>query len=214
MYESCTCLLSDIFVSGSWTGILQNPDFESPPTNLPENSTDPFFLLNENTTLPGWTFQGTVQYVKASKSTPLPGNGHAVQLGQDGKINQTFIANGDNLNYILTFTLTYGGQDCLVDAGLVVSAPDSHGVFAFKQNYGKEKWQSFAHYLGIWGEDQPINIVFESQAVESDVNSTCWPIVDSLLIKTFGTLVQGHGKYISAMKFLFLCLVESLLFIL
>ncbi|XVF16207.1 hypothetical protein REPUB_Repub10bG0011700 [Reevesia pubescens] len=175
-------------------GYLQNPDFESPPKNLTGNSSATFVMLNENNTIPGWTFQGTVQYVTAGQTIALPDNGHAIQLGQDGKINQTFKADADYMNYMLTFTLAPGGQNCSVNANIVVSGPDNQGVFSFKQHYGKETWQSYAQYLGLGGQEEPINLVFESQAVESDDNSTCWPIIDSLLVKTVGTLVQGKDN--------------------
>lgn len=156
-------------------------------------------LLNGNNTIPGWTFEGTVQYVTASQTIRLPDNGHAIQLAQDGRINQTFAANGDDLIYILTLTLAPGGQNCSANANLVVSAPDSHGVYSLKQHYGKETWKSYGHYLGRWGQDEPINLVIQSQSTESDDNSTCWPVIDMLLLKSSKTLVQGNGKgiYIS-----------------
>lgn len=161
--------------------------------NLSSNaSSGAFVLLDQNTTLPGWTFQGTVQYVT---SPDLPDSGHAVQLGEDGKINQTFIAKGDDLNYILTFALIPGGENCSSSSGLSVSGPDSNSVFSYKQNYSKVPWQSYSHNLGKWGNGEPINLVLESQAIDSDTNSTCWPIVDTLLIKTVGvTLDQDSGK--------------------
>jgi len=170
---------------------LENPDFESPPLNLPTNSNASSVSLDQNSTLPGWTFQGTVLYVE------LPDTGHVVQLGEDGKINQTFIAKGDELNYILTFALIHAGQNCTSSAGLSVSGPDSNAVFSYRQNYSKVSWQSYSHNLGSWGNGEPINLVLESQAIDSDsdTNSTCWPIIDTLLIKTVGvTLVQDSGK--------------------
>lgn len=148
-------------------------------------------LLDENSTLPGWTVQGTVQYIT---SLELPDTGHAIQLGEDGKINQTFIAKGDVLNYILTFALIPGGQNCSASAGLIVSGPDSNAVFSYRHNYSQVPWQSYSHSLGSWGNGEPINLVLESQTIDSDTNSTCWPVVDTLLIKTVGvTLVQDSG---------------------
>ncbi|XP_017605997.1 protein DUF642 L-GALACTONO-1,4-LACTONE-RESPONSIVE GENE 2 [Gossypium arboreum] len=169
---------------------LQNSDFESPPKNLTRNSNVPFVLLNENNTIPGWTFQGTVQYVTAGRTMALPDNGHAIQLGQDAKINQTFQANGDYMEYILTFTLAPDGQNCSANANIIVSGPDNQGIFSFKQHYGKQAWQSYGQYLGLAGQDETVNLVFESQAVESDDNSTCWPVIDSLLVKAVEKPVQ------------------------
>ncbi|XP_031252537.1 uncharacterized protein LOC116110455 isoform X2 [Pistacia vera] len=123
-----------------------------------------------------------------------PDNGHAIQLGQDGKINQTFIATGDNMNYLLTFTLVPGGQNCSANADVVVSAPDSRGVFSLKQHYGKESWESYGHYLGRWDRGEPINLVIESLTTESDANSTCWPMIDMLFLKTDPALAQADGN--------------------
>ncbi|KAL1206041.1 BIIDXI-like protein [Cardamine amara subsp. amara] len=174
---------------------LENPDFESPPLNLPKNLNASSVSLDQNSTLPGWTFQGTVLYVT---SLELPDTGHAVQLGEDGKINQTFIAKGDDLNYILTFALIRGGQNCSSSAGLSVSGPDSNAVFSYRDNISKVSWQSYSHNLGRWGNGEPINLVLESQAIDSDTNSTCWPIIDTLLIKTIGvTLVQESGNLLT-----------------
>lgn len=76
------------------TDLLQNPDFELPPPNLPGDSNAPVVLFNENNTIPGWTFEGNVEYITSGSTVVLPGNGHAVQLDRDGKINQTFTSNG------------------------------------------------------------------------------------------------------------------------
>lgn len=175
------------------TDILQNPDFELQPSNLPGNITAPIVLSNENNTIPGWTFEGTVQYVSGSLTVPLPGNGHAIELGQDGKINQTFKANGDLRQYLLTFTLARISQSCSTNASLIVSALDSESIFSLKEKYGKETWESYGHQLGKWGDGESINLVFKSQAVETDSNSTCWPIVDKLLLKTVVPVTQSSG---------------------
>ncbi|XVF57784.1 hypothetical protein PTKIN_Ptkin07bG0009900 [Pterospermum kingtungense] len=181
------------FVSADY---LQNPSFESPPNNLTGNSTSaPFVLLNENNTIPGWTFQGTVEYVTAGQTIALPdNNGHGILLGQDGKLNQTFKADAEFMNYILTFTLAPGGQNCSANASVEVSGPDNQGVFSFKQHYGEETWQSYGLFLGLGGQEEPINLVFETQAIESDDNSTCWPVIGSLLVKSVETLLQGKDN--------------------
>lgn len=183
-------------VCSSFIDLLQNPDFESPPTNLSANATS-FVLLKENNSIPGWTFEGTVLYVKASQNISLPENGHAIQLGQDGKINQTFTANGDIVTYLLTFTLALGGPvNCTANASLAISAPDSNAVFSVKQHFGKQTWQRYGHYLGSWGDGEPVDLVFESQTAESDPNSTCWPVIDTLQLQTIGSLPKANGKQI------------------
>ncbi|KAJ0111483.1 hypothetical protein Patl1_03025 [Pistacia atlantica] len=98
----------------------------------------------------------------------LPDNGHAIQLGQDGKINQTFIANGDNMNYLLTFILVLGVENCSANADALMFGPeslDSGGVFS-------------------------LNLTNQS-----DANSICWPVIDMPLLKTVETLVKAIGKY-------------------
>ncbi|KAF2316435.1 hypothetical protein GH714_041776 [Hevea brasiliensis] len=96
--------------------------------------------------------------------------------------------------YLLTFTLAPGGQNCSTNANVGVSAPDSHSIFSFKQDYGKEGWETFGLYLGSWEQQEPINLVLESQSTESDANSTCWPLIDKLLLKTIETLVPGDNN--------------------
>ncbi|XP_019058907.1 PREDICTED: uncharacterized protein LOC109115987 [Tarenaya hassleriana] len=124
-FQRITLLL--LILTTATAAFLQNPDFESPPLNLPENSnssSSTFVLLGQNSTVPGWTYQGTVQ-----------------------------------------------------------------------QNYSKHPWQSYGHNLGTWGNDEPINLVLESQTTDSDTNSSCWPIIDTMLIKTVGvTLVPDNGN--------------------
>ena len=161
------------------------------------NFTSSFTLLGQNNTVPGWTFDGTVQYVTATQNISLPGNGHAIQLCEDGKINQTFIANGSITDYLLTFTVAPGDRNCSYNADVVVSVPDSTMAFSLKQHYAKEKWETYGHYLGSWGEGEPVDLVFQSQAAESDPNSTCWSVIDSLLLKRVGALPDANGKYIS-----------------
>ncbi|KAF4385740.1 hypothetical protein F8388_010296 [Cannabis sativa] len=174
--------------------LLQNPSFESPPSNLPKDSKSPFVLLNKNNTIPGWTFEGTVLYVTADETISLPNNGHAVQLGEDGIINQTFLASADHLRYVLTLTIAPPdqNQNCSDNADIVISAPDSKGVFSLKQPYGKETWESYGHYLGSWGDGESINLVIHSQADDSNTSSICWPVIDELLIKSMPKLVQGN----------------------
>ncbi|MCL7029443.1 hypothetical protein MKW94_009887 [Papaver nudicaule] len=74
---------------------LQNPHFETPPINMPMNSTNPFV-----------SYQGTMKYVSSSK-----GN-NTIYLGENGKINQTFKANIESNHYYLTFDLQPAQSNC------------------------------------------------------------------------------------------------------
>lgn len=181
-----------MFTTLHFSDLLQNADFESPPTNLPKRMRPPFLLSKENNIFPGWTFEGTVMYVTADETISLPSNGHAVLLGEDGKINQTFITNADYMHYVLSFTISPGGQNCSA-SDVVVSAPDSNGVFSLKQHYGKEVWQSYGHYLGSWDKGEPVNLVFQSQTAEFNSSPICPPVIDKLLLKSMPKPVQDNG---------------------
>ncbi|XP_022928227.1 uncharacterized protein LOC111435121 [Cucurbita moschata] len=174
--------------------LLKNSDFESPPSNLPENSNKTSVKLNENSTIPGWTFQGTGEYITVSQNISLPEKGHAILLGEDGRINQTFIADVDFLNYLLTFALAPGGQNCSSTAPLLVSAPDSDAMFTFSQHYGKEPWEVHGVFLGSWGDEEPVNLQIGSQA--NDSTPACWPVIDSLHIKTMGIVMPDSGNLV------------------
>lgn len=135
----------------------------------------------------------------AGADLSLPRNGHAILLGQDGKINQTFTANGEEMQYLLTFTLARGVQKCTSNASLVVSAPDSSAQFSLTLKYGKEPWEVYGHQLGSWGGGESVNLVIQSQAIDADPNSTCWPVVDALSLITIGSLKQGNGMQFSVL---------------
>ncbi|XP_057494149.1 protein DUF642 L-GALACTONO-1,4-LACTONE-RESPONSIVE GENE 2-like [Actinidia eriantha] len=164
--------------------ILQNPYFESPPTNITSNSSSALLLLTDANTIPGWSFSGTVRYVTSGHNISLSGNGHAVQLGPSGKINQTFRANGNYMGYLLTFTLAPSNEECFNNSIAVnVSAPGRSKVFSLERRYGKEMWQSHACYLGSWDDvREPINLEIQRASFDKDSNLTCDPIVDTFLI--------------------------------
>lgn len=150
----------DIFC---FTDFLQNPGFETPPPTLAANKTIPFVELKENDTIPRWTFEGKVQYVMATQNLTLPDNGHAIQPGQDGKIGQSFITSGEDMNYLLTIAIAPGGLNCSENADVEVSAPDRHAIISLKQSYGKQTWESYGLYLGRWGRNESIDLVIQSQ---------------------------------------------------
>lgn len=181
-----------MFTIWHFSDLLQNADFESPPSNLPERMRPPYLLSKENNILPGWTFEGTVMYVASDETISLPSNGHGVSLGEDGMINQTFTTSAGYMHYVLSFTVAPGGQNC--SAGdVVVSAPDSKGVFSLKQHYGKEAWESYGHYLGSWDKGELVNLVIQSQAAEFNSSAICPPVIDKLLLKSMPKLVQDNG---------------------
>ncbi|KAI3417921.1 uncharacterized protein J3R85_014053 [Psidium guajava] len=166
--------------------LLHNPDFETPPPGSPANSTAPF-LLGQNDTLPGWSFGGEVYYLTASGD----GQGHAVQLGQDGTINQTFAASADYADYLVTFAIaSSGGGNCSSNGSVVISAPDSRGVFPVAEN----QQAVYGQFLGSWRDGEAIDLAIGSETTESDVNATCWPVVDSIVLKSIPSLVKANDN--------------------
>ncbi|KAL2519709.1 hypothetical protein Adt_15956 [Abeliophyllum distichum] len=164
--------------------ILRNLDFETPPANTTANNTSRFLPLTNSNTIPGWSFNGTVWYVSSGPNISLPGNGHAVQLGENGKINQTFGATDDYLQYILTFTLTGRREDCFNNSTAVnISVPQRSRVFSLQGHFGRNLWETYAFYLGSWGSKvDSINLEITSVTTNAATNITCWPIVDTFLV--------------------------------
>ncbi|KAI3720404.1 hypothetical protein L6452_21320 [Arctium lappa] len=164
--------------------ILQNPSFESPPTNLTTNATSQFVLLDAKTNvIPGWSFNGTVWYVTSGENISLPGNGHGLQLGPNGTINQTFKSTG-SYDYVLTFTLAPSRKNCANNSTAVnVSGPGASKVFFFKESLGNEQWQTYGFSFGRRENRRGfMSVKIQSVATSNRSNITCWPIVDTLLV--------------------------------
>ncbi|XP_030544651.2 uncharacterized protein LOC115751080 [Rhodamnia argentea] len=188
MKKAASTLVLQFLLLGfaSAADLLQNPDFETPPPGVPANSTGPF-LLWQNDTLPGWSFSGEVYYLTASGD----GQRRAVQLGQDGTINQTFAASADYADYLVTFAIaSSGGANCSSNGSVVISAPDSRGVFPV----GEKQRAVYGQFLGSWGDREAIDLVIGSETTESDVNATCWPVVDSIVLKSITSLVKANDN--------------------
>ncbi|KAI3467697.1 hypothetical protein Pfo_024360 [Paulownia fortunei] len=169
---------------------LQNPDFENPPANVTANATSQFLLLTKENSIPGWSLNGTVWYVTSGGNLSFPGNGHAVQLGENGKINQTLRGSTDDIwDYVLSFTLAARNEDCTNNHTAVnVSV---HGrsflersrVFFLERNFSRKLWGSRAFYLGGLGRGDSVNLEIRSVTTNSGDNVTCWPVVDAFTVK-------------------------------
>ncbi|XP_073314963.1 protein BIIDXI-like [Primulina huaijiensis] len=171
--------------------ILQNPDFEIPPMNIVENETSQLLLLhNKQNPIPGWSFDGTVWYVTPAANLSLPGNGHAIQLGENGRINQTFKGTDDYSDYILTFTLAAQNENCFNNftaVNISVLDPeyddDRSRVFSLERNLSRQLWISYGFHLGSWGsKTDSINLEIMSVAQNLEQNVTCWPVVDNFIV--------------------------------
>ncbi|MFS8020455.1 hypothetical protein Hanom_Chr16g01415761 [Helianthus anomalus] len=163
---------------------LENSGFESQPTNLTTNSTSQFVLLDTKTNvIPGWSFNGTVWYVTAGGNISLPENGHGLQLGPNGVINQTFKTDG-SYYYTLTFTLAPSSMNCANNFTAVnVSGSDESKVFIYKESFGSEMWQTYAYSMSREIQRGIMGIQFQSVAGSND----CWPIIDTLLVNGIGS---------------------------
>ncbi|PWA34956.1 hypothetical protein CTI12_AA614080 [Artemisia annua] len=181
---------------------LQNPSFESPPTNIRTNASSQFVLLNTlSNVIPGWSFQGTVWYVTGGNSVSLPGNGHGLQLGINGMISQTFRHDFISDDYVLTFTLAPSSLSCANSATAIrISGPSLSKVFTYKGSLGKETWQTYAYAL--WRNEVPtssITLQIESVAASSRSNSACWPIIDDLLLTgiNYPRIYTGNNGFLN-----------------
>nr|GEY17590.1 lysine--tRNA ligase, cytoplasmic-like [Tanacetum cinerariifolium] len=171
---------------------LQNSGFETRPTNLSKNATSEFVLLDSNiNAIPGWSYNGTVRYVTSGGNVSLPGNGHGMQLGPNGMINQTFKPD-DSYDYVLTFTLASSSAECANNSTAVnVSGPSVSKVFYFEESLGNETWQTRAYSLG-WSDFQTGSMSVQIKSVvnssRGNTNTACWPIIDTLLVTGIQTV--------------------------
>ncbi|KAK3040847.1 hypothetical protein RJ639_029191 [Escallonia herrerae] len=156
---------------------FKNPDFESPPTNIKTNTYTPFLLLGRNETLPGWSFSGTVQYVTSGPNISLPGNGHAVQLGLGGTINQ-YSRTRDSTNMSLPSSLLLRVRTAITTPMLLTLL-----FLGDPRRYGREMQESHAYSLENFADERNlINLEIRSVPTNADSNVRCWPVVDTFLI--------------------------------
>ncbi|KAI3891102.1 hypothetical protein MKW98_007407, partial [Papaver atlanticum] len=181
-------LLLQLQIASAFAANLKNPDFEKPPTNIPKNSTNQFIPLNSTiNTLPGWSYQGTVQY-----------------------INQTFKAVKEfdqNYDYILTFSLKPAQPNCTSPTSVTISVPNRSVVVSFDKKFGNSSsWQTHASYLGVHGNKELINLTIENQSTNT---TKCGVVLDSFIFElipnpiTYDTdfwFEYENGKEISKFK--------------
>ncbi|KAL7093932.1 hypothetical protein ACP275_11G070000 [Erythranthe tilingii] len=187
-----TCMMTISYAED----FLQNPDFEIPPSNISANSTTSQFIrLTKANSIPGWSFNGTVSYVTSGANLLFPGSGgaHALQLGENGTINQTFRANTDETyDYVVSFNLIPQSEDCANNRTTVNvtlrEKPFRYRSMAFSlgRNLTTNLWESHAFFLGRLRVDGSVDIRIESVKVTNTKdgnNVTCWPMVDAFNVK-------------------------------
>ncbi|THU49756.1 hypothetical protein C4D60_Mb06t12880 [Musa balbisiana] len=202
-------LLEEIFLillaalAAASAALLQNGNFEFPPSNIKPNSSTPLLPLSKNNTIPGWSFNGTVYYVTAGPNISLPDNGHAIQLGLNGVIRQTIRLTSIYAQYILTFSITSVNGSCKAPAAVLnVSFVGSwfykSSVFLVEGKYGRKSWESHACSLGrMAGEGDPVVLELRSQSVEADHNVTCGPVVDTAILKRFDPMGGYADEFVN-----------------
>ncbi|KAI3876289.1 hypothetical protein MKX03_001536 [Papaver bracteatum] len=157
---------------------LQNPDFETPPTN----STYPFLALDSAINyLPQWFSQGNVSYVIASSQ------GNYRYLGQNGKITQEFKANEESNHYILTFSLQPDQPNCANTTSVTISVPDRSVVVSFSNKFAggnkSSNWQTHGVYLGIHGNGELVTLSLESSNTTTAFTDCGVRLEDSIILK-------------------------------
>ncbi|KAI3919715.1 hypothetical protein MKX01_000156 [Papaver californicum] len=172
-------VIFQLLIASASAADLQNPDFETPPTNIPKNSTNPFIPLDSTiNTLPDGL------------------EGNAIYLGQNGKINQTFNAINEfdqNYDYLLTFNLKPAQPNCTSPTSVTVSLPNRSVVVSFEKKFGNHSnWQTHACYLGVHGNKELINLIIENQPTDQSTNTTkCGVVLDSFILK----LIPNPASY-------------------
>ncbi|MCL7030506.1 hypothetical protein MKW94_017221 [Papaver nudicaule] len=186
---------------------LQNPGFESPPTNIPKNSTNTFASLNSTiNSIPGWSYEGTVKYVTSSTGPDDKKGGgggqHAIYLGQNGKINQTFEANEESNHYLLTFNLQPAQSNCSNPTSVIVSVPDRAVRISYQQKFGIDSWETHGCYLGSHGHGDLINLIIENQTTDQSMDddddlgntTNCGVVLDSFILKNIANPIKNSEK--------------------
>ncbi|MCL7044267.1 hypothetical protein MKW94_023989 [Papaver nudicaule] len=173
-------LLLQLLIASAFAAGLRNPDFEIPPTNMPKNSTNASIPLNSTiNTIPGWSYQGTVKYVISSGQ-----GGNAIYLGQNGKINQTFKAMQEfdqNYDFILSLNLKPAQPNCTSPTSVTVSLPNRSVVVSFDKKFGNQSgWQSHACYLGVYGNEELIDLALENRSTNT---TKCDVVLDSFTFR-------------------------------
>lgn len=164
------------------------------------SSTTAFLLTSGANTVPGWSYNGTVWYISSSPNYSLPGDGHGIKLGENGKINQTFRPNNDVLYYVVSFTLAAENENCYNNSTAVnVSVPRMSKVFSLEsKSFSRKMWESHAFYLEPWGGiEDSINLEIKSVKIDAQPkNITCWPVVDTIVMQRYGPPIGYSGKHI------------------
>ncbi|XP_008792993.2 uncharacterized protein LOC103709448 [Phoenix dactylifera] len=167
-------------------GLLNNGDFETPPTRGFPN---PRLAAGEDTTsLPGWTINGTVELIESDQRQGgmiliVPQGKHAVRLGNEAEVSQDL-----ELEKGSTYSVTFSAaRTCAQLEALNVSAAGAAAAAVDLQTlYSVEGWDAYAWAFQAQQEEgAEARLAFKNPGMEED--PTCGPVIDNIAIKKLFT---------------------------
>lgn len=164
-------------------GLLNNGDFETPPTGGFPN---PSLAAGEGTTsLPSWTINGTVELIESGQRQGamiliVPEGKHGVRLGNDAEVSQDV-----ELEKGSTYSVTFSAaRTCAQLEELNLTAAGAAATVDLQTLYSVEGWGAYAWAFQAQQEEKT-KLAFKNPGMEDD--PTCGPIIDNIAIKKLFT---------------------------
>lgn len=160
-------------------GLLPNGDFEQTPQSWAVVGT---VIVGENL-LPQWKIGELVEYISSgdqshnSVQLRIPNNGHAVRLGNSGKVSQQIHGLNNGSYYAMSFSV---GKTCAKTVNLNVSFIPYSQIFSIKIIYDRNGWDAHAWAFKAIVETHEV-VLFNPN--EDYNNPNCRPLLDGVAIK-------------------------------
>jgi len=160
-------------------GLLPNGNFEEAPQSWAVVGT----VIVGQDLLPQWKISGLVEYISSGDQSHntlqvrIPGNGHAVRLGNSGKISQVVKGLNKGSYYTLSFSV---GKTCAKTVNLNVSVLPYSQLFPIKTVYDSSGWDAYAWGFKAVAEAHEV-LLFNPN--EDYNNPNCGPLLDGIAIK-------------------------------
>jgi len=160
-------------------GLLPNGDFEQAPQSWAVVGT---VIVGENL-LPQWKIGGLVEYISSGDQSHnsvqllIPNNGHAVRLGNSGKVSQQIHGLNNGSYYAISFSV---GKTCAKTVNLNVSIIPYSQLFSIKTIYDMNGWDAYAWAFKAIAETHEV-VLFNPN--EDYNNPNCGPLLDGVAIK-------------------------------